>query len=153
MNLYRNFFGLFIVITISGCVAMPAPHTRQVIPEANGIVTFNQIPVVGAEVHLHKIKGKNHCGESKFSTKTDKDGKFYFKGNKDFRFFIVFGDPLETWGFCIKHEDKYYNGWTAQGIGYSPLKITAKCDLKNQRKLDDNVIYDGFGICEVNRYD
>ena len=45
-----------LCIFLIGC--LPKPHTRQVIPEVNGVITFNQLPIKGAEIHLYKIKEK-----------------------------------------------------------------------------------------------
>ena len=139
---------------ISGCVAMPAPHSRQVIPEANGIVTINQSPVEGADIYLYKYLDNNECTDSKFAATTNELGKFYFKGNKDFKFFKVFGDHLELWGFCIKYQDRFYNGWSAHGIGYAPKLITVNCELTSLQETDEKVFHpDGSGICEVTRHD
>jgi hypothetical protein len=154
MKIINGLLGTVAVMLISGCVVMPAPHSRQVIPEVNGFVTMNHAPVKGAKIYFYKSIDKDQCIDSTFVSKTNENGKFYFKGNKDFRLFLVFGDPAESWGFCIKYQGRYYKGWSAHGIGYSPNLIDVNCELSNLEDPDEKVIHpDGSGICQVSKHD
>ena len=100
---------------------------------------------------MYKQKSLHQCNNTKHRVETDTSGQFRFKGNKDFRLFYQFGDPIETWGICIIHLGKQYNGWTAQGIGNTPSEIALNCELaKNNEEMNETMFVDGFGICQIN---
>jgi len=149
MNKFWKITIALIVLSLTGCMAIPAPHTRQVIPEVNGLITLNNQPVVGAEIRLYKQKKLNQCSESKYMSLSDEKGRFYFKGNRDFRFLIVVGDPVTSWGMCIRYQNQDYKGWTFKRIGYAPKEISVNCELT----AEANEIGFGVGICEVNKHD
>lgn len=150
MNINQSVIYISFLLFLSGCVAFPAPHTRQVIPEISGQVTLNKQPISGATVNLYKEKKVNQCDDTKYRVDTDKNGQFRYKGKKDIRLFYQFGDPIETWGLCIIYSGKHYNGWTAHDIGYVPSIIVVNCELSDRNnENDDGYLAEGVGICKI----
>jgi len=116
-----------VVILLSSC--LPIPHKTQVIPKINGKITSNNIPLSDVKIKFYRSKHDKSNNKFKSVVFTDKNGMFYFKGDKDFHVYLVLGDPISTWSMDIIYNDTVYIGWKEFDIGYADESQIFICEL------------------------
>jgi hypothetical protein len=110
---------LMSAILASGCV--PFPHTVDVTPRIEGILSAGDGPLSGAEVRLTQILSDVVCSKAEQITYTDEAGKFQFQPISVFRFgFPLYGDPLYRWNVCVLAKGLTYAGTVDGTIGVLP---------------------------------
>lgn len=120
---------LFLSALMAGCI--PWPHVNQIAPAVTGVVVKNGQPVQGALVYWHPRYPPNAdaCSASEVATKTNEEGRFQLREERDFEMFVMMGDPIMSWTICIELEGVMYTGWREFSMGYAPVKVSITCDL------------------------
>src|SRR5437867_2586530 len=65
--------------TVLACGCVPIPHTVDVTPKIEGVLSSEVGPVSGAEVRLTQILSDVVCAKAEHITYTDAAGKFEFQ--------------------------------------------------------------------------
>jgi hypothetical protein len=132
-----------IGVVLSGCVAIPDPGNVLVVPEISGTVTRDGNPVPNVRVSYHRILEGGGCKSSKDQVYTDETGAFRISTRDEFRFWLVFGDPSNTWGICLAGVGLEVIGWRGEGIGIPPSHAEFNCELSASVERTER----GVGVC------
>jgi hypothetical protein len=131
---------LFVVpLLLSGCIALPIPHARQISPEFYGVVTDAQTgaPVLGAELSV-SIAAPRGAGNSTSTTTTSAaDGKYRIKVEEHSTWYILLVGPAE--GFCEGELSVSHPAYEAQTTTASQLRGAALNGTCNGYKVERNI--------------
>jgi len=121
-----------IVSTVLACGCVPIPHTEEVTPKIEGVLSSEVGPVSGAEVRLTQILSDVVCAKAEHITYTDAAGKFEFQPISTFHFvYPLYGDPLYRWNVCMTTKGLTYAGTVGATLGsLPPALIKLDCIVK-----------------------
>ncbi len=145
MNSIARLVLLVSVVALSGCVAIPSPRHVLVVPEVEGRLVRDSLPVAGATISYHRIVPSEGCLLSQDVAVTDDDGRFRIPRRTEFRFWAFMGDPSNRWGICIGQEGTATVGWVGRGLGVPPEVATFECELTSSPVETGR----GRGICRL----
>jgi len=121
-----------LVLVMLGACA-PIPHLETMAPAITGTVHRNDKPVDNAAVYFDY----GRCSvESKYQTRTDREGHFEFELKNRFNVFSVYlVGRWEGWGVCIADGDAFYEGFDLHvyqlGNRNKTQRVTLDCNLEN----------------------
>jgi hypothetical protein len=128
-----------IPFLLSGCIALPIPHERQISPEFYGVVTdaSTGAPVVGAEVSV-SIPASRSTGTTASSvTTTTTDGKYRVKVEEHSAWYIIFVSPAE--GMCDGELSVSHPAYDTQSTTASQFRGAAYNGMCNGYKVERNL--------------
>ena len=140
----------FSAALLNGC--LPIPHSDQIAPNITGTVTMKGVPQAGIPVYFEPrchfgLVEQHICETTGRKTLTNDQGRFTFKGVRNFSFFITLGDPGGCWEICFQREGRTITGLNDQWFGmYPPKETQIECDLalSDQKRLGQE---NARGLC------
>jgi hypothetical protein len=141
-----------VIILFLGATALaaclPLPHRERVAPEVAGLLHDDKQPAAGLTVHYAHRKmwgGGTECTESDVVATTGSDGRFVFGEGKEFRFFVVMGDPVFAYEVCVERRGGRDLLWRMDDFGFVETPVELTCDLNAPVKDGER----GRGRCSV----
>lgn len=124
---------------LTGC--LPIPHTEQMSPAVDGMLTRSGIPQVGTQLRLSVRLTPNHvCPDPDLETTTDAAGHFHFRPVRQFFLYAeLLGDPIWSYKLCVLEEGQWRELHRDSGIPRPPsVEVdTLSCDLATFRPNED----------------
>src|SRR5262245_39788094 len=99
----------------------PLPHLERVAPQVTGLLREGEQPAAGLQVHYaHRMTSGSgsDCSQSDVVATTGADGRFVFSEGKEFRFFVVMGDPTFAYEVCVERSDGRHLLWRGDDFGF-----------------------------------
>lgn len=122
---------LWVLVTGSACV--PFPHLQQRTPLMTGVLTEHGVPVAGVPVRWvpgPDLNTQLQCDAGEVRATTDVEGRFSVPATRDFEFFVMFGDRLDTWGLCFQLPDGRTTQWLGSGWWGGPKQVDLSCHVE-----------------------
>lgn len=128
-----------VVLALTGCIALPVPHDRQISPEFFGIVTDAEtgLPIAGAQLKVSlSPRGKTDQESSAVAT-SGTDGSYRVRINESTIWYVIVLGPAE--GFCagklsVSHPD--YEPTSDQSSQFRGAAVNGQC---HGHKVERNV--------------
>lgn len=117
---------VLLVVALPGC--FPFPHFQQRAPRLIGVVRSAEGPAHGVTVRYAPQTVKGDACDSALSTTTT-DGGFEFAAVKEFEFFVIFGDRLDSWGVCVDPDGGSPLRAERRGFWGGPAEVQLDCRL------------------------
>ena len=120
------------LLTVLGCGCVPIPHTVDVTPKIEGVLSNEVESVSGAEVRLTQNLSDVVCAKAEHVTYTDTAGRFAFQPISRFNLvYPLYGDPVYRWNVCVITKGLTYAGTVGATLGsLPPASIKLDCVVK-----------------------
>jgi hypothetical protein len=123
----------FVGTLLAGC-ALPLPHREYLAPSVSGVLRSAGKPIVGATVKYAYWAEEPECSHSDATTLTGDDGSFAFSDGREFRFLVVFGDPIYHYEICAEVADQVlllWSNWDSLDLD-TPAELSCDVDAPVQ---------------------
>jgi len=121
-----------VALPLSGCIALPIPHDRQVSPEFYGVITDVDS---GARVSGAEVAVVSESGMSKASTAAD--GMYRVKAEKHSTWYVLFLGPWE--GGCSGDLSVAHPDYETQSTSASEFRGAAANGVCSGYKVERNI--------------
>lgn len=120
----KNTLLCVMAFPLSGCIALPIPHDRQLSPEFYGVVTDIEsgAAISGVEMKV-SIADPRGTGIKTSSVTTGVDGKYRVSFEERATWYILIAGPAE--GSCYGNLSATHPGFEAQSISSSEFRGAA----------------------------
>jgi len=131
----RHYFPLLLSLaTLSGCIALPIPHDRQISPEFFGVVTDSQtgLPIEGAVVTVTRPpyhSASEDVDPFSASATTDANGRYRVRVITASTWYVLFLGPAEgTCSGTIAVSNRSYQSETSSTSAFRGAAVDGMCN-------------------------
>lgn len=135
------------MLLVAGCV--PFPHRVVDVPQLDGVVHRNGVPVAGVRIYLEP--GMKPCSfQGAPLAISDAKGEFHVAYQSSMAYFITM-DMFSDWQACIADGERHYLGWHEYRMSDIRRQLRLDCNLEDPQRIwrlgDRGMFAKAVGVC------